>query len=95
MIIETVKVTPNIPIPIIGKTIPVPALGTTAPVPVLGKTNAIFDTGTTQIVGDPAGIQKFFARLEQYGAKSDPQYGDGIYTSTWARSAADRMPHDA
>ena len=45
----------------------------------------IFDTGTTQIIGDPAGIEDFFTPLVLfYGAEPAPQYGAGIYTSTWA-----------
>ncbi|KAI0279434.1 acid protease [Russula aff. rugulosa BPL654] len=44
-------------------------------IPVLGleNVNAIFDTGTTMIIGDPAGIRDFFAPLELfYGAKPLP-----------------------
>jgi hypothetical protein len=52
--------------------------------PVVGKTETIFDTGTTQILGDPVGINAFFAALSPSGAKPAPEYGDGIYTSTWA-----------
>ena len=55
------------------------------PWPVVGKTAAIYDTGTTQIVGDPASIESFYEPLILfYGAESAPQYGDGIYTSTSA-----------
>jgi cathepsin D len=50
---------------------------------VVGKTQTIFDTGTTQIIGDPKGIKQFYALLRFYGAKPAPQYGEGIYTSTW------------
>lgn len=49
---------------------------------VVGLTEAIFDTGTTQILGDPDGIERFYAPLKRFGAKPAPQYGDGIYTST-------------
>jgi len=51
------------------------------PLQVVGETAAIYDTGTTQIVGDPAGIKKFYEPLELlYGAKYAPELGDGIYT---------------
>jgi hypothetical protein len=51
--------------------------------PVVGKTAAIYDTGTTQFVGDPDSIKRFFEPLELfYGAQYAPQYGAGIYTST-------------
>ena len=52
---------------------------------VVGETKTIFDTGTTQIIGDPARIEDFFTPLVLfYGAEPAPQYGAGIYTSTWA-----------
>ena len=60
---------------------------------VVGETTTIFDTGTTQIIGDPVGIQNFFTPLLFYGAEPAPQYGAGIYTSTWASSVADQTPH--
>ena len=65
------------------------------PWPVVGKTAAIYDTGTTQIVGDPDSIEKFYEPLVLfYGAKSAPQYGDGIYTSTSASPASSLIrPH--
>jgi len=51
------------------------------PLEVVGKTAAIYDSGTTQIIGDPAGIKSLYKPLELlYGAKYAPQYGDGIYT---------------
>ena len=53
-------------------------------VSVVGKTETIFDTGTTQIIGDPVGIAALFAALSPSGAKPAPEYGVGIYTSTWA-----------
>ena len=59
---------------------------------VIGTTSAIFDTGTTLIVGDPAGIERFYAPLMVYGAIPAPEYGDGIYTSTWASSVSDQTP---
>ena len=61
--------------------------------PVLGLKNvdAIFDTGTTLILGDPAGIKDFFAPLELfYGAEEVPN-SPGYYSSTWATPAADQM----
>ncbi|KAI9463767.1 acid protease [Russula earlei] len=45
---------------------------------VAGKRQAIFDTGTQQIIGNPLGIERLFARIT--GAMPAPQYGDGIYT---------------
>ena len=54
-----------------------------SPVQVVGLTEAVFDTGTAQIVGDPDGIEQFYAPLKPFGAGPAPQYGDGIYTSTW------------
>ena len=64
-------------------------------IPVLGleNVNAIFDTGTTMIIGDPAGIRDFFAPLElSYGAKPLPNSpgsssDSGYYSSTWANLA--------
>lgn len=48
---------------------------------MVGSTAAIFDTGTTQILGDPAGIVKLFKAIS--GAQAAPQFGQGIYTSTF------------
>lgn len=62
--------------------------------PVIGPTDAIFDTGTTLIVGDPAGIELFYAPLTAYGAMPAPQYGTGIYTSKWVSSVADQTPYN-
>jgi hypothetical protein len=56
--------------------------------------NAIFDTGTTMIIGDLNGITEFYAELSRFGALFSPEYGDGIYTSTWDSSAVDRPPHN-
>ena len=64
------------------------------PIPVVEQTDAIYDTGTTQIVGDPIGIQQFYALLFAFGARPAPQYGEGIYTSTLISSAADEPPHN-
>ena len=62
---------------------------------VVGETKTIFDTGTTQIIGDPARIEDFFTPLVLfYGAEPAPQYGAGIYTSTLASNVADPMPHN-
>ena len=61
---------------------------------VIGTTSAIFDTGTTLIVGDTAGIERFYAPLVVYGAMPAPQYGAGIYTSKWASSVADQTPYN-
>ncbi|KAI0061612.1 Asp-domain-containing protein [Artomyces pyxidatus] len=44
----------------------------------VSSTAAILDTGTTQIVGDQTGIAAIHKQIS--GAKSAPQYGDGIYT---------------
>lgn len=54
--------------------------GTSAP--LVGKTNAVFDTGTTMILGDPAGIKRLYDPLLLFGARSAPEYGDGFFTST-------------
>ena len=59
---------------------------------MVGKTDAIFDTGTTQIVGDPEGIEQFYAPLIPYGALLAPEYGDGIYTSTRASGISHQTP---
>ena len=64
------------------------------PVQVVGQTDAIYDTGTTQIVGDPVGIQQLYAPLLAFGAMPAPQEGEGIYTSTWISSVADHPPHN-
>ena len=62
---------------------------------VVGETKTIFDTGTTQIIGDPVSIEDFFTPLVLlYCAEPAPQYGEGIYTSTWASSVADPTPHN-
>ncbi|KAH9968219.1 acid protease [Russula dissimulans] len=45
---------------------------------VVGNTAAIYDTGTTQIVGDSAGIANLFNSIS--GAQSASQYGPGVYT---------------
>ena len=45
----------------------------------MGSTAAIFDTGTTQIIGDLAGIENLFKQISS--AQAAPQYGYGIYTS--------------
>jgi cathepsin D len=63
------------------------------PVEAVGLTETIFDTGTSLIVGDPEGIERFYAPLHVYGARSAPEYGDGTYTSTCASSTADQTPH--
>jgi cathepsin D len=55
----------------------------------VGSTAAIFDTGTTQIIGDVAGIAKLFDSIS--GAQSAPQYGDGAYTS--ASCATNQSTH--
>ncbi|KAH9984829.1 aspartic peptidase domain-containing protein [Russula vinacea] len=44
------------------------------------KTNAVFDTGTTMILGDPAGIKRLYDPLLLFGARSAPEYGDGFFT---------------
>jgi cathepsin D len=46
---------------------------------VVNSTAAIFDSGTTQIVGDPAGIAKLFEAID--GAQSA---GEGVYTSAFS-----------
>ena len=46
--------------------------------------DAIFDTGTTLIIGDPVGITDFYTALSPFGARPSPEYGVGLYTSTWA-----------
>jgi hypothetical protein len=51
-------------------------------IPVVGSTAAIFDTGTTEIVGDPAGIAALFGAIP--GAQLAPQLGNNIYTSTFS-----------
>jgi hypothetical protein len=42
----------------------------------------IFDSGTTEIVGDAAGIAKLFEAID--GAQPAPQLGEGAYTSTFS-----------
>ena len=59
------------------------------PVPGLKNVNAIFDTGTTLIVGDPAGIMDFFAPLELSSGAEEVPDSPGYYSSTWANPAAD------
>jgi hypothetical protein len=52
------------------------------PVPGLNDIDAIFDTGTTLIIGDPAGIMDFFAPLVlSSGAEPVPNY-PSYYSST-------------
>jgi hypothetical protein len=60
--------------------------------PVLGlkNINAIFDTGTTLILGDPAGITDFFAPLELACDAEEMPNSPGYYSSTWANPAADQ-----
>jgi hypothetical protein len=61
--------------------------------PVLGlkNVNAIFDTGTTLILGDPAGIMALFLELSFGADRPEPVPGSpGYYTSTWANLAADQ-----
>ena len=50
--------------------------------PVVERTAAIFDSGTTLIVGDPAGIAKLFEGID--GAQLAPELGDGAYTSAFS-----------
>jgi hypothetical protein len=61
--------------------------------PVLGLKNvdAIFDTGTTLIIGDPAGITDFFAPLELTSGAEPVSNSPGYYSSTWANPAADQL----
>ena len=59
----------------------------------VGLTEVIFDTGTSIIIGDPIGIERFYRPLYFYGARSAPEYGDGTYTGTWASMAADQTLH--
>ena len=53
--------------------------------PGLENVNAIFDTGTTMIVGDPAGITAFFAPLVASGSAEPWADSPGYFTSTWAK----------
>ena len=46
---------------------------------VIGKRKAVFDTGTSAIVGDPAGIKEFYKQV--HGAK--PMMNGRRYLSTW------------
>ena len=57
--------------------------------PVLGlkKVDAIFDTGTTLILGDPAGIMDFFAPLKLFSGAEEVPNSPGYYSSTWANPA--------
>jgi hypothetical protein len=57
---------------------------------VVGNTAAIYDTGTTQIIGDSAGIAKLFKSIS--GAHLAPQHGPGVYTSALT-SVATRPKH--
>ena len=61
--------------------------------PVLGLKNvdAIFDTGTTLIVGDPAGIMDFFAPLELSSGAEPMDNSPGYYSSTWASLATAQL----
>jgi hypothetical protein len=61
---------------------------------VVGKTEAIYDTGTTLIIGDPKGIEKFYSSFLRFGVLPAPAplHGEGIYSSTWASGAADQAP---
>ena len=61
--------------------------------PVLGLKNikAVFDTGTTLIVGDPAGIMDFFAPLVLSSGAEPVSNSPGYYSSTWASLAADQL----
>jgi hypothetical protein len=48
----------------------------------VGKRNATFDTGTSLIIGDPAGIERFYEPLiAHHGAMRRPK---GRYQSTYA-----------
>ena len=60
--------------------------------PVLGLKNitAIFDTGTTLIVGDPAGITDFFLPLELSSGAEPVLDSPGYYSSTWTNLAGDK-----
>jgi hypothetical protein len=49
-------------------------------IPAVEKTEAIYDTGTTQILGDPVGIQRLYDEI--LGSLPAKKYGDGFYTST-------------
>ena len=60
------------------------------PVPGLQNINAIFDTGTTLILGDPAGIKDFFAPLVLSSGAEPVSDSPGYYSSTWANLAADQ-----
>ena len=58
---------------------------------VVGRTATIFDSGTTQIVGDPKSIAKFFKPIK--GAKAaSKEYGEGSYTSAFS-STTDQPTH--
>jgi hypothetical protein len=50
--------------------------------PVVNSTAAIFDSGTTLIIGDPAGIAKLFEGID--GAQPAPQIARGAYTSAFS-----------
>lgn len=53
--------------------------------PVVESTAAIFDSGTTEIVGDPASIAKLFGAID--GAQSAPQQGEGAYTGAFSSTS--------
>jgi hypothetical protein len=47
------------------------------------------------IIGDPVGIEQFYAPLLAVGAQPlPPQNGVGFYTSTWAGGTVDQPPHN-
>lgn len=51
-------------------------------IPIIGSISVIFDTGTSLILGDPAGIAALFGAIN--GAQLAPQLGEGIYTSAFS-----------
>jgi len=59
-------------------------------VPGLENVDAIFDTGTTMILGDPAGITDFFAPLvllcEAEPLPDTSGYTSGHYSSMWTNN---------
>ena len=59
------------------------------------ETAAIFDTGTTMVLGDPAGIEALFAPLVSYSGAEPLLDSPGYYTSTWADIAADATEFDS
>jgi cathepsin D len=56
----------------------------------LENVNAIFDTGTTLILGDPAGIMDFFAPLVLSSGAEEVPSSPGYYSGTWGNLAADQ-----